>query len=529
MATTDTVKIQHGYKLRGIEPPDLTNYDQSTRKLYWSWVVEFGLKRKDKELSQGLDKDGSPLRPISAKTRAHRRSAMTPSGKGDPSAPPLTPAFQKSRTRSLLAGRALSTHAEFYWRFDAFTGDSWAVVLSYQAVRGRDVFGLSQAGTAAVKAQSWAKWERWKQGKVRAAAPAKPRQVAMPQFSQRHIEHIEMGPSSGGGIAGPGTGREWGFSTTEQRRAYFTATAEARLPGRPASPKSQSPIVGPGYNRLLQHIWGGGQSFPGRGGAPPRGTPVMPKAPPKPKPAPPVRLPKVIPPAPPKPPPPAPPGPAGVPVRNALVNQAKGKTAAAINETFDVIAKVHGDGTLPKIPIKQTSGSRRMGSFTYSGLSRRPIDIGVSSKGDHPMMTATHEIGHFLENSGIPKLQGGSRIFELGVMKPWLDAVKASNTVANLKALATSKTMKVTGPDAVERTYPVDRKFVRYLLQHDELWARSYAQYIATKSGHKPMIDELNKLRKPDAGYHDTQWSDDDFKPIMKAIDTLFSTLGWIK
>ena len=138
MATLDAVKIQHGYKIRGIEPPDLAGYGADLKKLYWSWVVELGLKRKDRELSQGLDKDGSPLRAISQYTRDHRRSAMTPSGKGDPGAPPLTPGYQKSRTRSLLAGRAFTTHAAFFWKYDAWTGDSWAVVLSYQAARGRD-------------------------------------------------------------------------------------------------------------------------------------------------------------------------------------------------------------------------------------------------------------------------------------------------------------------------------------------------------------------------------------------------------
>lgn len=157
-----TVKQKHGYKIRGIEPDDLRNYPPSTRKMYWQWVVEYGLKRKDLELSQGKNKDGGNLRPISAYTRTHRRSAMTPTGKGDPSAPPLTPAHQLSRTRSLLAGRALSTHAEFFWGFDPWTGDTWNVVLSYQATQGRDVFGLSPQGTTWVKQQADKRWAAWK-------------------------------------------------------------------------------------------------------------------------------------------------------------------------------------------------------------------------------------------------------------------------------------------------------------------------------------------------------------------------------
>src|SRR4051812_3662699 len=93
--------VENGYAIRGIAPRDLRERDEPTRLLYWSWVTELGLRAKDKELSQGLDKDGRPLRAISAATRKHRRSAMTPSGKGDPSAPPLMPARALSRTRSL--------------------------------------------------------------------------------------------------------------------------------------------------------------------------------------------------------------------------------------------------------------------------------------------------------------------------------------------------------------------------------------------------------------------------------------------
>jgi hypothetical protein len=301
MMQTSDVRIQNGFKIRGIEPPDLKDYDASTRKLFWSWVLEFALRRKDKELSQGLDKDGHPLRPISEETRRNRRSAMTPSGKGDPEAPPLIPGWQKSRTRSLLTGRAFSTHVDMFWAYDAWTGASWGVVLSYQAAKGRDVFGLSKAGTAWVKVQAWAKWDRWKAGLVRTVPTAKPRQTAaMPKFSQAHIEHIEAGVSSSGKAPSATTmGKSWGYSTPEERRKYFSQTADAVIPGRAKNPKSMSPISGPKYNILLGHVHGV-QSFPGRGGAGPKATPAKPKPPPK-KPAP--ASPKPVPPPPPPPPP----------------------------------------------------------------------------------------------------------------------------------------------------------------------------------------------------------------------------------
>ena len=268
--TTDTVKIQHGYKIRGIEPPDLSSYDASVRKLFWSWVVDLGLKRKDKELAEGLDKNGKPLRAIAQATREHRRSAMTPSGKGDPAAPPLIPGWQKSRTRSLLAGRATSTHADFYWRYDSWTGDSWAVVLSYQAARGRDVFGISTPGLAWIKVHAWAIWERYKLGLHRPPMVATTgRAATVPSYGFKKVGHVELGATASGGSGAsvtflPGTATNW--STPQQRAAWRRETAPATLPGRAANPGAKSPISGPGYNRLLGQLWGGG------GGASPGGS-----------------------------------------------------------------------------------------------------------------------------------------------------------------------------------------------------------------------------------------------------------------
>lgn len=275
----DTVKIQNGYKIRGIEPPDLASHDPSTRKLYWGWVVELGLRRKDKELSQGLDKNGRPLRPISPYTRAHRKSAMTPSGKGDPGAPPLMPGLQKSRTRSLLNGRAFSTHAAFFWRYDSFTGASWAEVLSYQAAAGRDVFGLSTAGTAWVKVQALKLWDDWKAGTLRQPKPAiaqrPPRVVSPPP--RGHVEASPHGltltvPTTSTRVAKAGPGG----MTAPELTAYFRQTASATLPGRAKAPSSKSPVVGPQYNRLLQHVWG-------KSGMQPRPPQYLAVKPPKPK------------------------------------------------------------------------------------------------------------------------------------------------------------------------------------------------------------------------------------------------------
>lgn len=154
--------MPHSIKITGIAPADVLAAPEPLRRQYWQIVVPIALKVKDKELAEGLDAHGDPLKPISAKTRKYRRSAMTPTGKGSPSAPPLMPAYQKSRVRSLLAGRAFASHAELYWRYDPFTGASFDVILNYQREMGRDVFGISPDGMRQIQQQASVEWTKWK-------------------------------------------------------------------------------------------------------------------------------------------------------------------------------------------------------------------------------------------------------------------------------------------------------------------------------------------------------------------------------
>ena len=198
---------------------------------------------------------------------------MTPSGKGDPNAPALIPGWAKSRTYSLLAGRAFSTHAEFYWRYDPFTGDQWGQVLEYQAKKGRNVIGLSPAGVAKVKVQAWAKWAKFKLGQVPAAKQKVAVGVGIPEVGNYNTTHATFG--IGVTSAEKFSSGQWtGAMTAGEWKKYFRGEASANVPAKP----------GPGYNRLLAHTWGQGFRPGGSGSAVPGPTGPGPRIPkPKPK------------------------------------------------------------------------------------------------------------------------------------------------------------------------------------------------------------------------------------------------------
>ena len=197
MSDEERESSQVGYRIRGIEPPDLARYPNSVKLLFWGWVVEYGLVAKDRELAKGLDKDGVPMQALDPQTIKHRKSEVGPTFKN---APPFEPPSARSRVRSLLKGRAHVNSAEFWWGFDSVTGASFAKILIRQRDDyGRDVFGLSPDGTAWVQANALKRWEEWKAsahvGRPATKAPgppvAKPVKV-VPITGRIDIENMDL-------------------------------------------------------------------------------------------------------------------------------------------------------------------------------------------------------------------------------------------------------------------------------------------------------------------------------------------------
>lgn len=246
----------------GIAPPDLGRYPEAVRLLFWGWVVEIGLEVKDGELARGLNAAGGPLPPVSRSTRRHRRSAMTPSGRGDPRAPYLMPGRGLSRTRSLLTGKPHDGYAEFWWRFDPFTGDTWARVLAYHARRGEayDVVGLSPRGVRTVARRAQERFRAWKGGTSAPTTPPAVARLAEPVrtrvVGRTDLEHVTfgIGASKAEVQQAVAEGRFSGFMTADEWRKHWRGRAP--VPSL-ASPGRTAVSVRKGSsNVLLRHIWG---------------------------------------------------------------------------------------------------------------------------------------------------------------------------------------------------------------------------------------------------------------------------------
>ncbi|MBK8184282.1 MAG: hypothetical protein IPK63_15945 [Candidatus Competibacteraceae bacterium] len=231
--------------------------------------------------------------------------------------------------------------------------------------------------------------------------------------------------------------------------------------------------------------------------------------------------------------------PAGTPVSNAL-KVSGGKYSDSYRRTIAAIDKVHGDGQLPEIPIKTTNMKNAYGQYVYRGVNT-PVEIRMAgAHGEYHEMTLAHEVGHFLDNVGFTDKRFDTlRMRPEGFSSPgaasfesWRNSVKSSTMYqkllemkANPSAYSRTEVREING---VERdiVISVNKRYINYVLDETELFARSYAQYIAVRSGDDVLLRQLKELQ---GNFVPTQWADDEFDGIAAAMDELFRGVGWIQ
>lgn len=204
--------------------------------------------------------------------------------------------------------------------------------------------------------------------------------------------------------------------------------------------------------------------------------------------------------------------------------------------TFDQIDKVHRipDGLAP-VPIKNSSSTSYFGQYSYTrGRLGRPDAIRIRTKGDHISGTTAHEFGHYIDHQGnlvgqLEKMAERSPGDWAGVfgsspvgrqdplMQAFFDAVEDTPTWKALAEEAAGPRARLNGAS--------------YYVQRNEVWARSYHQWIATRSGDRRMLDEIQaiRIRRADPNRRITglsQWEDDEFGPVADALDAIFRAKG---
>ena len=74
-------------------------------------------------------------------------------------------------------------------------------------------------------------------------------------------------------------------------------------------------------------------------------------------------------------------------------------------------------------------------------------------------------------------------------------------------------------------------KYIEYLLDPIELFARGYAQYIPTKISDKKLLDQVKGIIQNGLSESTrlSQWNTQSFEPIQKTFDSIFEEMGWLE
>ena len=190
------------------------------------------------------------------------------------------------------------------------------------------------------------------------------------------------------------------------------------------------------------------------------------------------------------------------PVADAVTTQDRGRLRQALHTDLDAIKLIHGAGPLPAMNVAPVPGAD----------SACDVPAGAMRIGeDYPLqeIVLLHEIGHLIDEAGLPGDARESDRQTLPGMQAVMRAIYATGTYAQL------------------HTLPDDDS--QYLRDPPELFARAYAQYIAWRSGDPTLKEQIDRmLRDQDSAVILYQWSYAEFLPIAEAMDALFEAQGWL-
>lgn len=145
-----------------------------------------------------------------------------------------------------------------------------------------------------------------------------------------------------------------------------------------------------------------------------------------------------------------------------------------------------------------------------------------------------HEIGHYLLDE-VLGLSTEQAVQTSEVLEEWRQAVSATVAVRWL----TQEQRQAQEALAGQRTSAHSMQRLLFVLtnaiydsRETELFARSYAQFVAEQSGSAAAVEELEaSLARLGASqvYLRPQWVAADFAPVRKALAALFREQGWMR
>jgi hypothetical protein len=199
--------------------------------------------------------------------------------------------------------------------------------------------------------------------------------------------------------------------------------------------------------------------------------------------------------------------PAGRSLRNVLGRSGDAGVDNAVDAALKAVARVHGDGPLPGLPVDAVTrlpGSRQA-EFVWlrapGGTPSSPSRVMIVATSRIKDLSVVHEIGHYLD------------LFALGdPERPLRSRPAAARLMAAIRGSEDARQLREVSVGADPFS------------SDGELFARAYAQYVATRGGNSRLLKQLQeaqRIRTPN------QWPASQFELIADAFDELFAELRW--
>lgn len=216
---------------------------------------------------------------------------------------------------------------------------------------------------------------------------------------------------------------------------------------------------------------------------------------------------------------------------HAVETFAKGLRGGAPKTLAEKLDPVGGS-----LKVKLAPNLDAHGEYAFMGNS--PMQIQIRPGGPHLANTTWHELGHFLDHQALSKEPGFASVAaptnEMLAFRRAVDASAQARVLAEQRAAPALKINYREGGPPEDRFIPNSsgaRKYIDYLNDPREQWARAFAQYFARKFGDLDANEELDALIDADwnpdrAALVPGQWRDDDFGPISDAVENVLRGAG---
>jgi len=194
-----------------------------------------------------------------------------------------------------------------------------------------------------------------------------------------------------------------------------------------------------------------------------------------------------------------------------------------LSHVVGVVDRLH---RLPKIvafPVRLNKSRLQEGAYISTSNPPRPQRIEISVYARYPGWTLLHELGHLIDHVVLNPIKRGFVSEHDSAFDPLRVCWQANRMIRKLRSLSVRK-----------RAIPPAhfRKFLAYQLKPYELWARTYAQWVTSKSGDILLRSHLGSMqiqqRSSFENATEYAWDDQEFDAIIPVVDELFKQAGFL-